>query len=101
MQYGCIIKMGAYSHGVLIFYGCLLTQFYCSNIPQMEQREPEGQMVFHLGNVTYLLDVTPRNPLPYLHNGMGGSDNILSLPPIPFCVNKIQNLIAKQQCFSR
>ena len=23
-----ITKMGAYTHGVLIFYGCLLSQFY-------------------------------------------------------------------------
>ena len=30
-----------------------------SYIPQMEQHEPEGWMLFCLGKVTYLLDVTP------------------------------------------
>ena len=29
-----------------------------SYILQMKQHEPEGQMLSHLGNVTYLLDVT-------------------------------------------
>ena len=51
--------------------------------PQMEQHEPEGQMLFHLGNVTYLLDVTPSNPLPHP----------LQPPPIPLCV---KDLVAKQ-----
>ena len=44
-----------------------------SYIPQTEQHEPE---VFRLGNVTYLLDVTPSNPLPHP----------LSPPPILLCV---------------
>ena len=38
---------------------------YSSYIPQMEQHEPERWMLFRLGNVTYLLDVTPSNPLPH------------------------------------
>ena len=33
-----------------------------SCIPQVEHHEPEEQMLFCLGNVTYLLDVTPSNP---------------------------------------
>ena len=37
----------------------------CSYLPQTEQHEPERQNVFRLGNVTYLLDVTPSNPLPH------------------------------------
>ena len=37
---------------------CVKTHFlsngpYNRYIPQMEQHEPEGQMLFHLGNVTY------------------------------------------------
>ena len=47
-----------------------------SYIPQTEQHEPEGQMLFRLGNVTDLLDVTPNNPIPHP----------LSPPPISLCV---------------
>ena len=47
-----------------------------SYIPQMVQHEPEGRMLFCLGNITNLLDVTPRNPMPHP----------LSPPPIPLCV---------------
>ena len=39
---------------------------YNSYIPQTEQHEPEGQMLFCLGNVINLLDVTPSNPMPHL-----------------------------------
>ena len=52
----------------------------CSYIPQTEQHEPEGRMLFCLGNVTYLLDVTPSNPLPHP----------LSPPPIQLCVIQVQ-----------
>ena len=38
---------------------------YNSYIPQTEQHEPEGQMLFCLGNVINLLDVTPSNPMPH------------------------------------
>ena len=27
-----VIKMGAYFHGILIFYGCLLSRFYDNHI---------------------------------------------------------------------
>ena len=49
---------------------------YNSYIPQMEQHEPEGRMLFCLGNVTNLLDVTPSNPMPHP----------LSPPPVLLCV---------------
>ena len=58
-------------------------------IPQTEQHEPEGRMLFHLGNVTYLLDVIPTNPLPYP----------LSPPCTPaflFVLFKFKDLGAKQ-----
>ena len=45
-----------------------------SYIPQTVQRE--GRMLFCLGNITNLLDVTPRNPMPHP----------LSPLPIPLCV---------------
>ena len=45
-------------------------------IPQTEQHEPEGRMLFRLGNVTNLLDVTPGNQIPHP----------LSPPPILHCV---------------
>ena len=51
-----------------------------SYIPQIEQYDPERRMLFCLGNVTYLLDVTPSNPLP----------QTLSLPPIPLRVIQLQ-----------
>ena len=60
-----------------------------SYIPQMEQGELEEQMLFHLENVTYLLDVTPSNPLSHPS----------SPPPIPLCV--IQDLVAKQHSTNR
>ena len=41
------------------------TYRFCSSNPQTEQHEPEGQMLFCLGNVTNLLDVTPSNLMPY------------------------------------
>ena len=47
-----------------------------SYIPQTEQHEHKRRMLFQLGNVTYLLDVTPSNPLP----------RPLSPPPIPLHV---------------
>ena len=37
-----------------------------SYIPQTKQHEPEGQMLFSLRNVTYLLDVAPSKPLLHL-----------------------------------
>ena len=52
----------------------------------MEQHEPKGQTLFCLENVTYLLDVTPSNPLPHP----------LSCPPILLCVIQIQSSVAKQ-----
>ena len=39
------------------------THTHNSYIPQMEQHEPEERMLFHLGNVTDLLDVTPSNSI--------------------------------------
>ena len=51
------------------------------------QHKPEGRMLFYLGNVTYLLDVTPSNPLPHP----------LSLPPIPLCVIQVQQILAAKQ----
>ena len=65
----------------------LLNWVYNSYIPQMEQHEPKGQMLFHLGNVTYLLDVAPSNPLPHP----------LSPPPIPLQDHKIWLLSNIQQ----
>ena len=53
------------------------THTHSSYIPQTEQHEPEGRMLFHLGNVTYLLDVTPSNPLPH------------PLPPSPILLRVI------------
>ena len=53
--------------------------------PKTEQQEPEGRMVFRLGNVIYLLDVTPSNPLP----------NPLS-PPFP--VFQVQTSHNEQYC---
>ena len=54
-----------------------------NSISQMEQHEPEGQMLFCLGNMTYLLAVTPSNPLPH---------------PlfIPLVLLKFKDLVAKQ-----
>ena len=57
-----------------------------SYIPQTEQHEPEGRMLFHLGNVTDLLDVTPSNPIPHP----------LSPPPILSLLFKVKDLVAKQ-----
>ena len=56
-----------------------------SYIPQTEQHEPEGRMLFHLGNVTNLLDVTPKNSIPHP----------LSPPPILFMLFKVKDLVAK------
>ena len=39
------------------------THTHNSYIPQTEQHEPEGWLLFRLGNVTNLLDVTPSNPM--------------------------------------
>ena len=52
---------------------------------QTEQHSSFGWMLLSLGNVTYLLDVTPSNPLPHPLS-----------PPIPLCVIKVQSLVAKQ-----
>ena len=60
-----------------------LNMLQISYIPQMEQHEPEGRMLFRLGNVTYLLDVTPSNQLPH------------PLPPPPFVI-QVKDLVAKQ-----
>ena len=38
---------------------------YDSYIPQTEQHESEGRMLFCLGNVTNLLHVTPSNLMPH------------------------------------
>ena len=54
-----------------------------SYIPQTEQHEPEGRMLFCLGNVTNLLDGNPSNPLPHLH-------------PFHFVLFKFKDLVAKQ-----
>ena len=56
-------------------YECMYV--YSSYIPQTEQHEPKGQMLFSLGNVTYLLDVTPSNSLPH------------PLPPPPILLHVI------------
>jgi len=63
---------------------CIHTNIYTYNsyIPQTEQYEPEERMLFYLGNVTNLLDVTLSNTLPYP----------LSPPPIQF----VLDLVAKQ-----
>ena len=53
-----------------------------SCIPQSEQYE---RVLFCLGNVTYLLDVTPSNPLPHP----------LSPPPAPYHFG-FKVLVAKQ-----
>ena len=54
-----------------------------------EEHVPEGQMPFHLRSVTYLLNVTPSNPLPHP----------LSPPPIPlhFVLLKFEDFVTKQQ----
>ena len=52
-----------------------------------KQHEPEGQILFCLGGVTYLLDVAPSNPLPHP----------LSPPPIPLQDHKIWLLSNIQQ----
>ena len=52
------------------------THTHNSYIPQTEQHEPEGRMLFCLGNVTNLLDVTPSNQI----------SHPLSPPAIPLCV---------------
>ena len=57
-----------------------------SYIPKTEQHEPKEQILFHLENGIYLLDVTPSNPLPHP----------LSPPSIPLCVIKFKDLVAKQ-----
>ena len=57
-----------------------------SYIPQTEQHEPEGRMLFCLGNVTHLLDVTPSNSLPHP----------LHLHPFHFVLFKFKDLVAKQ-----
>ena len=64
----CLLSSYAHTH--------THTHTHYSHIPQMEQQGPEGRMLFHLGNVTYLLDVTPSNPLPHP----------LSPSPILLCV---------------
>ena len=48
-----------------VSYACMQVWVYVNNsyIPQTDQHEPTGRMVFRLGNVTYLLDVTPSNLL--------------------------------------
>ena len=51
-----------------------------SYIPQMELHESKGQNAVPLRNETYLLDVTPSNPLPHL----------LSPLPFPFCDIQVQ-----------
>ena len=50
----CHIVILSYCHTVILLHN--------SYIPQMEQHEPEGRMLFCLGNVSKLLDVTPSNP---------------------------------------
>ena len=52
----------------------------CGFIPKTEHHEPEVQLLCCLVNVTYLLDVTPSNSLPYT----------LSPPPIQLCVIQSQ-----------
>ena len=58
---------------------------YQLHIPQMEQGELVKQTLFHLGKVTYLLDVTPSNPL---------SQHYLHL--FHFVLIKFKDLVAKQ-----
>ena len=55
-------------------------------IPQTKQHDPKWQMLFHLGNVTNLLDVTLTNPLPHP----------LSPPPFHFVLLKLKISVAKQ-----
>ena len=62
---------------------CILV-LYNSYIPQTEQHEPKGWILFCLGNVTNLLDVTPRNPMPH------------PLPSPPILLHVIKDLVAKQ-----
>ena len=62
------------------------THTHNSYISLMEQHEPEGRMLFCLGNVTNLLDVTPSNQL--LHH--------YHLQPFHFVLFKVKNLVAKQ-----
>ena len=62
--------------GLIIEGGVSSSEYGSSYIPQTEQHEPEGRMLFCLGNVTNLLDVTPSNQMPHQ----------LSPPPIPLCV---------------
>ena len=50
-------------------------------IPQTKQHDRKRQMLFHLGNVTNLLDVTPSNSLPH---------------PFHFVLFKFKDLVAKQ-----
>ena len=59
---------------------------YNSYIPQTEQHEPEGQMLFCLGNVINLLDVTPSNPMPHP----------LHLHSFHFVLFKVKDVVAKQ-----
>ena len=48
-----------YSNTSYLWYNATLKhRVNNSHIPQMEQHEPEGRMLFCLGNVTDLLDVT-------------------------------------------
>ena len=75
-----IVKLclDSYSGQLAEWGGTQNCSFWCqirnSYIPQMEEHEPEGRILFRLGNVTYLLDVTPSNPLPH------------SLPPPPIVI---------------
>ena len=61
--------------------------------PQTEQHEPEGRMLFSLGNVTNLLDVTPSNQISHHYH----------LHPFHFVLFKVKDLVAKQhptKCFA-
>ena len=57
-----------------------------SYIPQMEQHEPEGRMLFRLGNITILLDVTLGT---HCHTHY-------HLHPFHFVLFKVKDLVAKQ-----
>ena len=60
-----VIKMGAYIHGVLIFYGCLLPRFYGSpkTLPHM----------YHQSHITYVSMKSTKITIPGVLNygGLG------------------------------
>ena len=86
IQLACI---HIYIHTYIHTYIHALYNLCNSYIPLTEQHELKEQMLFHLGNVTYLLHVTPSNPLPHP----------LSPLPIPLRSLKIWLLSNIQQAY--